>query len=695
MIPQVNDLISSPMTHRFGDVFNPPGLTNFVGTVQADIDLTGIRSLNFPPFGSGQLLTAGLFIDGLYFPATGTPVTFYWRPDKIIRTAEFRGLILQSETVMLTGKNGIIIRLKVENRSGNSRVAAVKFGLAGSITRTITKWNSFIPPSEDDNIVEPDVSRSAVMFKARNSQAFQIQGVFPFTENLNPAWIAGHLSLAAGETKTVYYLSVVGENAENIIEQYDEIRANPDAEIIKTENDWNAELQAIFTPGNKRYSGHLPILYTDDKEIQKLYLMGILSVVYFKRDNPYSVYGRAYDTLMPRYWLTTTFLWDYHLSQLVHSLLDPDVMQKYLEHWMQMDMHHHFGSDYLTGGPVGPWYSVNDYAMLSMSSYFLRWNGRKDWLTKKINGSQINDAEPQNVLGHLRKHADSWKYFRSQYGLADYGGINNLLECVSTYIHEVASLNAANVFNLRFMADLLDLSGQPEQARKYRLEAETLLPEVQKLYKPGAGFWHARFPDGKMVEVRHCYDFFTTINTIGDDLTDTQKAEMFRFFNEELKTETWIRAMSAYDDNTLFSPRPDHQWNGGYPAWPPQAAGALYKIGRGDVAFEWLKGVARSANQGPFGQAHFIESLVETEDGGARKCPNDYPYLCDWSVSGGGAWINVIIESIFGVQAGLSAITAKPDFGKFDPKAELHNLHYQGKLFNVTKTDIQEIRKDA
>ncbi len=695
MIPQVNDLISSPMTHRFGDVFNPPGLTNFVGTVQADIDLTGIRSLNFPPFGSGQLLTAGLFIDGLYFPATGIPVTFYWRPDKIVRTAEFRGLFLQSETVMLTSKNGIIIRLKVENRSGTSRNVGIKFGLAGSITRTITKWNSFIPPSEDDNIVEPDVTRSAVMFRARNSQAFQIQGGFPFVENVNPAWIAGQLSLAAGETKTVYYLSIVGENSANIVNQYDEIRANPDAEILKTEHDWNAELQAIFTPGNSRYSGYLPTLYTDDKEILKLYLMGILSVVYFKRDNPYSVYGRAYDTLMPRYWLTTTFLWDYHLSQLVHSLLDPDVMQKYLEHWMQMDMHHHFGSDYLTGGTVGPWYSVNDYAMLSMSDYFLRWNGRKEWLTKKINGLQINGTGPKIVLDHLQKHADSWNFFKSQHGLADYGGINNLLECVSTYIHEVASLNAANVFNLRFMADLLDFSGQPEAARKYRAEAATLLPEVQKLYKSGAGFWHARFPDGKMVEVRHCYDFFTTINTIGDDLTAAQKAEMFRFFNEELKTETWIRAMSAYDDNTLFSPRPDHQWNGGYPAWPPQAAGALYKIGHGDVAFEWLKGVARSANQGPFGQAHFIESLVQTEDGGARKCPNDYPYLCDWTVSGGGAWINVIIESIFGVQAGLNAITAKPDFGIFDPKAELHNLRFQGKRFNVNKTGLREIGKDV
>ena len=696
MIPTVQDLISSPMRHRFGDVFNPPGLTNFVGTVQADIDLTGIRSLNFPPFGSAGTLTAGLFLDGWYFPASGTPVTFYWRPDKIIREAEYRGLFLHSETILLTGRNGVIVRLAIENRSGTARDVCVKFGMAGTVTFAVDKWAGFMPPMESDNEIAADESRSALLFSARHSQAVQIQGVVAksATELLSTG-IESTLRLAAGETQAVYFISVIAKNRAEVCQIYDAVAADPDAEILKTEADWNAELQAIFTPGNSRYSGYLPTLFTDDKEILKLYLMGIMSVVYFKRDNPYSVYGRAYDTLMPRYWQTTTFLWDYHLSQLVHSLLDPGVMQKYLGHWMMMDMHHHFGSEYLTGRPVGPWYSVNDYAMLSMSNYLLRWNGRMNWLGKTVAASDRKVSGPQKVLDHLQKHADSWNFFKSRHGLADYGGINNLLECVSTYIHEVASLNAGNVFNLRFMADLLDLTGNPEQAQKYRQEAAALLPEVMKLYKDGSGYWQARFPDGKMVEVRHCYDFFTTINTIGGDLTETQKAEMFRFFNEELKTETWIRAISPLDDNTMFSARPDHQWNGGYPAWPPQAAGALYKIGRGDVAFKWLKGLARSANQGPFGQAHFVETLVSTEDGGARKCPGEMPYLCDWTVSGGGAWVNVIIESIFGVQAGLHGkIDAKPDFGVFDPQAELVNLRYHGRRYRVTKSGLEETRKD-
>ncbi|MCK7528647.1 MAG: hypothetical protein MZV64_69375 [Ignavibacteriales bacterium] len=44
----------------------------------------------------------------------------------------------------------------------------------------------------------------------------------------------------------------------------------------------------------------MPLLETTDKEIAKLYYMGVLGVIYFRRDNPYSVLGRTYDTLMPQ-----------------------------------------------------------------------------------------------------------------------------------------------------------------------------------------------------------------------------------------------------------------------------------------------------------------------------------------------------------------------------------------------------------
>jgi hypothetical protein len=166
---------------------------------------------------------------------------------------------------------------------------------------------------------------------------------------------------------------------------------------------------------------------------------------------------------------------------------------------------------------------------------------------------------------------------------------------------------------------------------------------------------------------------------------------MVDFFRRELKTDAWMHALSCDDDDAIFSVRPDHQWTGAYPAWPALAVTGLYRVGEVDLAFEWLKGLARSANQGPFGQAHFAESVVEPEADGARKAPPDFPYITDWTCSSNGSWCNVIIESIFGVNATLNrGISADPKFGKFDRDARLRNLRYQGRTYDVTMDGVSQ-----
>jgi hypothetical protein len=354
---------------------------------------------------------------------------------------------------------------------------------------------------------------------------------------------------------------------------------------------------------------------------------------------------------------------------------------------MSTDIYKHFGTEWVTGAPVGGWYSVNDFAMTKMIRDYLRWTGDQAWLAQPVRS--LHGGSPP-VVEFLEWYARSWSMFRTPSGLASYGGIGNLLECVSTYISEVASLNAANAFNLRFAAEVARLLGRPDKAHAFEAEARQLISDLQKLYVPGRGFWNARLTDGRMVPVRHCYDFSTVLNTIPDDLSPTQHAEMIGFFRRELRTPTWMHALSCEDTDAMSGVRPDHQWTGAYTAWPAQALSALYRIGAVDVAFEWMKGLAASANQGPFGQAHFAESVVEPDGGGARKSTAELPYICDWACSAGGAWANVIIESIFGVEATLAdGLVARPSFGDFDAKAVLHNLAYQGDLYDVDGSGVR------
>ena len=687
MIPTVEDLKSDVLIHKHGDIFNLPGLTNFIGTVQSDFDITGIRSLNFPPFGCSDIITAGLFINDIYFPATGTKINFTWIADRIEREAEYNGFKLHSITILPMGKLACAVRLNITNVSGTDKNLELKYGFTGSVTKAVKSWNEPLPPFETDHKIEIDETNNSLVYTAKNSTSFQVQGI-SLKGELSRNGIKTKFTLSPGESKTIDFVTVVGDSLSNVLSDYKNIMADVKGEIDHCRNEWNEEIKAAFTPGNSRFSGCMPLLETTDKEIAKLYYMGVLGVIYFRRDNPYSVLGRTYDTLMPKYWQSVTFIWDYALSSLTHALLDPAVMKKYIEHWMSMDVHKHFGTEYLTGGPVGPWYSVNDFAITEISKNYLRWNGDFKWLDKVI---QVNEGQKAPVIDLLLKFASNWKNFKSPNGLADYGGINNLLECVSTYIHEVASLNAANVFNLRTAAELCELTGKKDLVDHYINEANELIPQINKLYVDGKGFWATRFPDGSLVEVRHCYDFITILNMIPDDLSAKQKNEMVEFFKRELQSPTWMRALSAGDDNSMFSVRPDHQWNGAYPAWPAQAVTALFKTGNTELALQWLKGLARSANQGPLGQAHFVESAIDPDSGGARKAPPDMPYITDWTVSSSGSWTNIIIESIFGIKATLNkGISAAPQFGSFDAKAELTNIAYQGNLYNADSKGLKK-----
>jgi hypothetical protein len=106
----------------------------------------------------------------------------------------------------------------------------------------------------------------------------------------------------------------------------------------------------------------------------------------------------------------------------------------------------------------------------------------------------------------------------------------------------------------------------------------------------------------------------------------------------------------------------------------------------------WVKGLAKSANQGPFGQAHIVETIFPPENGGAFKCPHDRPYDNDWCCVSGGSFIDLVIDTIFGADLTLhDGIHVNSHLADFDPAATLANVQYQGKKFNVTRHGAQQV----
>jgi hypothetical protein len=121
-------------------------------------------------------------------------------------------------------------------------------------------------------------------------------------------------------------------------------------------------------------------------------------------------------------------------------------------------------------------------------------------------------------------------------------------------------------------------------------------------------------------------------------------------------------------------------------------AKGLYKIDPSGKVAAWVKELAKAGNQGPFGQAHFVESVFPSEHGGARKAPEDAPYLNDWCCIAAGSFVDLVVDSIFGADLTLDrGIRVNSRLLDFDPKARLVNLRYQGKDFTVSQGGAQQM----
>jgi hypothetical protein len=489
--------------------------------------------------------------------------------------------------------------------------------------------------------------------------------------------------LNPGEERAFQYVNAIGEDRTAVLEAY--TRQQADFKHLLEENQavHSARIRAAFTPGNSEFSGHLPQLLTRDPVLWKLYYAGFADLLMSRRVSPDSVYGPTYLTV-PRGISTLIFVWDLMLTSLSLALLDPRALRTLLENWFVAGMDEHLATDYLTGKGMGPWYAVNDMGILRCAHDYLRVTGDFGWLDKSIEG--------KSVLEHLVDHALHWKRLdKYGHGLADYGTLDNLLEAVSSWEHEVAAVNAGNVYGMRFVASLLDRRGDSSRAAQYRAEAEDLAARINRLlYAEGKGWWKCGQPDGTFREVRHCYDLLTVLDTMFEDLSDRQKNEMARFFWTELYTPLWMHALSPGDAEASWSPgafdglRSDHTWLGAYIAWPPMTAKGLYKIDPSHRVAAWVKGFAKAAHQGPFAQSHLAETTFPPDAGGARKDPEG-----GWYEAAGGCFMNLVIDTIFGADLTLyNGIHVNSRLKDFDPTAKLIGVNYQGKSYIVSGEEV-------
>ncbi|HEY6447627.1 MAG TPA: twin-arginine translocation signal domain-containing protein [Acidobacteriaceae bacterium] len=698
-IPGLADLASVRMTHGFMELFNLPIAMNDWGYAQTVKSVSAISAIAFPPYACcgvpsipwspGYLTTCELFVNGRLASISDDPaqaVTYQWFPHRVVREQTVDELFIRAEMFLPADTRATVQSIVVRNMAGTSRDVTLGFDMRAGVIHKGTTWFNELP-GEGDNRQTWNAAQGRITFAAQHSPAACAQGIHPPAQEVRGGNMLRYtLRMQPDERREFHFVAAIASNASDAEGLHDRLQENFAVLDRDNESVFDRLVRSAFTPGNSDFSGHLPQLKTDNETLWNLYHNGFKGLLTARRRSPDSAYGPTLLTLSGHVLPTLSFPWDTALTSLSLALLDPQPLRGLVEVWFQRDMHQHLATDYITGDAIGPWYGVNDMAIVRCAQNYLRVTGDFAWLDKTVG--------ERKVIDHLHDHATYWKKLvKTNTGLADYGEISNLLEVVSTYLHEVAGMNAGNVSSMRFVGELLERRGQSQQAKALRVDAQDLAARINRLlYVDGKGWWRCGQPDASFNEVRHCYDFLAVLDNMSEDLTARQKSEMAHFFHEELASKKWMRALSAGDPDATWNIRPDHSCLGAYAAWPPMCAKGLYKCeGREQIA-PWLTEVAKAGRQGPIGQGHFTEDVVPPLYGGAHKASEDAPYIEDWCCISAGAFADLVIESIFGVDPTLyGGLRAAPKLADFDAAAQLENLPYQGAEYAASSSGVRRI----
>ncbi len=656
-----------------------PALNSALGSAKAARDALSIGDLSYPPItmtgGTGALL-----IDG-QSPALDQT---RWYPYEVLRTATAGSLQIGTAVRMLYEQRGLLFHIAMTNNGTSSQSLELKINLSANTSRHV-RWGWGVPRDKDTNRYSArtmDKGRALLLHDSRG----ELANCFSF-ERTPDALLAGgdsgqalwRVTLRPKAALVVNYVLAIGEKDETVHDLATETAAHFDAAFQQVQNDWQKRFDEMFTPKNSFFSGHLPVLVTSDEQLWRMYYMSAVSLLSVLRTG-FPMAPRVYVSNTPESNCTMMYFWDTREWATTLALLDPATLKQCLRDWLGKGIYNGYAEEYLTGTLQGPWYSANDLSVFILLNSYLNVTGDRAFLSESING--------RTVLEHMDAIATNWKTLvRPGRTLADYGNASNLLECVPTYIHEVASFNAANVWMMRRVAELQEAEGNKNRAEELRADANHLLPAVLALYEPGQGIWAALHRDGSRVQIRHVFDFATIALTIPDDLSPTMRGEMTGFVARELLTDHWMRAQSLSDIAASKSNRPDHGPMGAFCAWPAETMAAMCAFGEFDQALSFLHRCAAVTYEGPFSQSR--ELVGKTPDAPARitsrgGSPNSHQ---TYNASNGGSFAETIIRGFFGYQPDFLGHNLVSNAKPRGFQGQLLNVQQGNQLFSISSTD--------
>jgi hypothetical protein len=444
------------------------------------------------------------------------------------------------------------------------------------------------------------------------------------------------ITLAPGESATVGFALAIGQDETTVCATAEDDAAHLESRLDHVAERWRLLWNNAFTAGSPDHSGYLPVFEAATPGLARTYYFGVLLALYMRQIGPVFLTGG------PRLGPTVTYYWDISEWSRTVAMLEPVGHRAWLIAALTADYDSSHSFDTRNLLPVGNHYASNDHALFRLVQGYVGVTGDTTILDER--------AGDRSVLDHLRALAYRPRVRRATFGnrvLVDLGADAwELLECVPNYRDAVVSFNAGYVGMLRSLAVLLRQRGEPGEAQLADLDADELATAVLGQYA-GGGRWRISHPSGQDT-IGHCLDFELVAADMSRDLDATTRSEMVDFVTTHLIDGNWMRALSPDDPIAPLSDRPDHGSAGAFAGWPGSTSYGLCKLGRPDLAADFLSRVHLSRSAALWGQA------VEAVGGGQYRVAERG--VSNRESSAGVAVTETVIGGLFGISAEFESL---------------------------------------
>ncbi|CAN5483255.1 hypothetical protein BH09VER1_BH09VER1_55200 [soil metagenome] len=684
-----------------------PGLNNDMGSIQVEADIAAIKHPVFPPYSGGNEVTWITLLNGRQLAQRVSHVEIRWRAFEIQRRCEADGWHLESQTTLLPEQPGVLVSVTVTNRLDRSRPLSLGFLCSGRAMNTGNEGYSWSVPSIPTDVFSFTKNKflgqtvgdagipDAVCLTSECGNAHSVHVASPAPARWDrervPTW---ETNLAAGKSLTITLFASFHAERDKAVQIARQWLGRSEEVFVQAQGQWEALWQAAFTPGNRIFSGHMPLLESPNMAMKKLYYNGILTLLTCRRIYEHSPTKPSYLTLWPRRGEGSAYLaWELNCTSGILARLDPAALRS---HWLLLASApwlNYQMTNYFSGEHSGWACCAQPQSLYTGALNLLRWNGDKTWMTERIRllATDSSDAPSEEESGFeifLRAVAVHRKHHLPDKVVVDFGGRGAYLECITTYAHGTAGHTALQAWALREAASLF-----PEDNT---LEITALENAALDLYREGAGYFDCEYPDGTRRPAANLYDLGLVLAHSNGRLPTKMVREIVTFARRDLLTPTWAHCLWPGDLDSLSGIRCDHQWAGCFPAWLPQFVLGLLRNGeRGDWIAEWLEGVSQVVNQGPFAQAYWAEDLYPPEAGAAAKCHDELTQGNHWVIGSGTLFAEMILDGICGLQAGVDGTLAlRAGLDAWSRDASLSNIAIRGKSFEL-KNGILSFQRNS